>query len=80
MTKMFNTPLVLLKEIKDYCECNIEAGSIHFHTLIQVLQEGISIQEKSGDNPSSDVVGAGEVPEAALKLLDDERSVEEQSK
>lgn len=40
-TKMFNTPLVLLKEIKDYCECNIAAGSIHFHTLIQVLKEGI---------------------------------------
>ncbi len=41
ITKMFNTPLTLLKEIKDYCECNIEAGSIHFHTLSQVLKEGI---------------------------------------
>lgn len=42
ITKMFNTPLSLLKEIKDYCECNIEAGSIHFHTLCEVLKEGIS--------------------------------------
>lgn len=42
MTKMFNTDLSLLKEIKEYCECNIEAGSIHFHTLYTVLREGIS--------------------------------------
>lgn len=41
VTKMFNTPLSLLKEIKDYCECNIEAGSIHFHTLSKVLKSGI---------------------------------------
>lgn len=40
-TKMFNTPLALLKEIKEFCETNIEAGSIHFHTLSQVLKEGI---------------------------------------
>ena len=39
--KMFNTPLATLKEIKDYCECNIAAGSIHFHTLMLVLKEGI---------------------------------------
>lgn len=42
MTKMFNTPLALLKEIKEYCEANIEAGSIHFHALSDVLKEGIS--------------------------------------
>lgn len=42
ITKMFNTPLELLKEIKEHCECNIEAGSIHFHTLSQVLREGIA--------------------------------------
>lgn len=42
INKMFNTPLPLLKEIKDYCECNIEVGSIHFHTLSHVLKEGIS--------------------------------------
>lgn len=40
--KMFTTPLALLKEIKDYCECNIEAGSIHFHTLMKVINSGIS--------------------------------------
>lgn len=42
ITKMFNTPIALLKEIKEYCECNIEAGSIHFHTLSKVLKKGIS--------------------------------------
>lgn len=41
INKMFNTPLVLLKEIKDYCECNIDVGSIHFHSLSGVLKEGI---------------------------------------
>lgn len=39
--KMFSTPLSLLKEVKAYCENNIEAGSIHFHTLMQVINEGI---------------------------------------
>lgn len=42
ISKMFSTPLTDLKQIKDFCECNIEAGSIHFHTLIKVLNEGIS--------------------------------------
>lgn len=41
ITKMFNTPLTLLKEIKDHCECNIEVGSIHFHSLMEVLNAGI---------------------------------------
>jgi len=40
--KMFATPLAELREIKDYCECNIEVGTIHFHSLQQVLTEGIS--------------------------------------
>lgn len=40
--KMFNTPLATIKEVKEYCECNIEAGSIHFHKLSEVLKEGIS--------------------------------------
>ena len=40
--KMFATPISLLKEIKEYCEQNIEVGSIHFHTLYKVLNEGIS--------------------------------------
>jgi hypothetical protein len=38
---MFNISLELIKEIKDYCECNIDCDSIHFHTLSQVLREGI---------------------------------------
>lgn len=42
INKMFNTPLSLLKEIKEYCESNIEVGSIHFHTLSHVIKEGIS--------------------------------------
>jgi len=40
-TKMFSTPLPLLKEIKECCEATIEVGSIHFHALMQVLKEGI---------------------------------------
>lgn len=40
--KMFNTSLTLLKEIKTYCEINIEVGSIHFHSLMQALNEGIT--------------------------------------
>ena len=41
-TKMFNTPLTLLKEIKEHIELNIEVGSIHFHTLYEVINEGIA--------------------------------------
>jgi len=41
-TKMFNTPLSLIKEIKDYCECNIDVGSVHFHTLMEIFNEGIA--------------------------------------
>jgi len=41
ITAMFNTPLTKLTEIKEYCESNIEVGSIHFHTLCKVLKEGI---------------------------------------
>ena len=40
-TAMFNTPLIELKELKEYCECNIEVGSIHFHSLMEVLRTGI---------------------------------------
>lgn len=44
-TKMFNTPLVLLKEIREHIELNIEVGSIHFHTLYEVINTGISNHE-----------------------------------
>jgi len=40
--RMFKTPLVLIKEIKEFCESNIEVGSIHFHTLVHILKEGIN--------------------------------------
>lgn len=40
--RMFNTPLDLLKEIKDYCECNIDVGTIHFHALSKLLKAGIA--------------------------------------
>ncbi len=42
VNKMFNTPLPLIKEIKDFCEQNITVGSIHFHELYEVLRQGIS--------------------------------------
>ena len=41
-TKMFNTPISLIKEVKDYCECNIEVGSIHFHELSKALNKAVS--------------------------------------
>ena len=41
-TKMFNTPLPLIKEVQEYCFANIEPGSIHFHTLCEILKEGAS--------------------------------------
>ena len=39
---MFNTDLDLIKEVKDYCECNIDAGSVHFHILSEVFNAGIA--------------------------------------
>ena len=30
------------KEVKEYCEENIEAGSIHYHALMSTLREGTS--------------------------------------
>lgn len=39
--KMFNTPLPLLKDIKAFCEENIELGSIHYSALMDTLNEGI---------------------------------------
>ncbi len=39
---MFNTPKSTLEEIRDYCQQNILAGSIHFHSLMKVLNGGIA--------------------------------------
>jgi hypothetical protein len=41
-SKMFNTPLTLIREVQEYCFANIEAGSVHFHTLCEILKEGAS--------------------------------------
>ena len=48
---MFSIPLSLLKQIKAYCEENIDLGSVHFHTLMQVLDGGI--------NKYTDYLGGG---------------------
>ena len=37
---MFSTPISEIREVKEYCEENIEAGSIHFHALMSTLREG----------------------------------------
>lgn len=39
---MFSTSKKQLIAIKEYCEQNIEVGSIHFHSLMVVLKEGIA--------------------------------------
>lgn len=40
--KMFATPLATLREIKSYCEENIELGSIHSYSLFGALKTGIA--------------------------------------
>lgn len=50
---MFTTPKAQLEEIQSYCYLNIEAGSIHFHSLMQVLNEGIARH--------SDFLGLGDI-------------------
>lgn len=77
ITKMFNTPLPLLKEIKDYIECNIPVGSIHFHAISEVLKEGIARHEDylGGTSlalgytllPTLDAFGRQVIPSAELK-------------
>lgn len=39
-SKMFSTPIADIREVKEYCEQNIEAGSIYFHALMSTLREG----------------------------------------
>jgi len=52
--RMFNTPLALLKEVKEFCQSNIDVGSIHFHTLTKTLDAGIKnhIDYLGGDSQS----------------------------
>lgn len=40
--KMFNTELAAIKEVEEFCHCNIEPGSIHFHELCKILEAGRS--------------------------------------
>jgi len=42
MQSMFNTPKKDLIELKEYCEENIEAGSLYYHNLMKVLRTGIA--------------------------------------
>ena len=52
--RMFSTPLKDIKEVKAYCEENIEVGSIHFHTLMETLNTGIkNHSDFLGYDPSS---------------------------
>lgn len=39
---MFSTPKEDIVAIKNYCEENLESGSIHFHNLMKTLRTGIS--------------------------------------
>lgn len=42
MQAMFSTPKKDIIELKEYCEENLEAGSIHYHKLMKVLRDGIA--------------------------------------
>jgi hypothetical protein len=61
-SKMFNTSLSLLKDIKEHIELNIEVGSIHFHTLYEVINEGITRH--------SDYLGSSDIGYTLLPTLD----------
>lgn len=63
-TKMFNTPLTLLNEIKEHIELNVEVGSIHFHTLYKVINEGIA--------KHADFLGGASLGYTILPSLDDD--------
>ena len=39
--KMFATPLADIKEVKAFCEENIQVGSMHFHSLAEALKSGV---------------------------------------
>jgi len=68
---MFSTPRSELLALKEYCELNIEAGTIHFHKLMEVLTEGIARHDGFlGIDISSAV-------EATYEILPDDASKEE---
>lgn len=75
---MFSTPKELLIEIKCFCEENIEAGSIQFHTLMQTLRTGIANHNDflglgSFNNTTKKASGA------SFTLLSADTSIEEAS-
>ena len=39
--KIFSIPLAEIQELKEYCEQEIEPGTIYYHKLVEVLAEGI---------------------------------------
>lgn len=57
---MFSTPKALLKEIKTYCEGEIEVGTIHFHKLMEVLREG--------EQRHNDFLGLGDISLPSAKV------------
>lgn len=61
--KIFKTPLADIKEVKEYCESNIEVGSIHYHSLITTLKGGIQRHVN--------YLGMGELNFSLLPSLDD---------
>jgi len=71
LTAMFSTPKEDLIEIKAYCENNLEVGSLHFHTLMVVLNKGIANH--------NDFLGLGssDTPSLGYTLLTSDDTVQE---
>ena len=74
--KMFTVDTELLKEIKDFCECNIDCTSLHFHTLSNVLREGVSRKNSylgyaliTPDGMTTEEKAAEETNQAHLELI-----------
>ncbi len=65
--KMFATPIADIREVKEYCEENIEAGSIHFHALMSTLREGSSRHTNFLGLPSANSLGYTLLPLEATK-------------
>lgn len=40
-SRMRSTSLTAIQEVKEYCECNVEVGSLHYFKLMEVLKAGI---------------------------------------
>ena len=69
---MFSTPKKDLVAIKEYCEENLEVGSIHYHTLMKTLRAGIANH--------NDFLGIGSLNSASSEsytLLTTDNTIEE---